>query len=123
MFYTFCFTSPKAFPKIFKIFFRTFYISSTLTFSLFETCSCQRFLLPQFLLLLYTSLLLKMNSHFNLDFSKLLHFWFTNPPMLVHNSLIQHAFNLHLAKDFHADYFMFINIFSNKPMADTKKGT
>ena len=47
----------------------------------------------QLLLLLFSSLLLKVNSHFNLDFSKLLHFWFTYPPMLVHNSLTTPRFN------------------------------
>ena len=90
------------FPKnIPKNFLKTFYIFFTSSFSMFETCSCQRFLLSILLLLLYSSLLFKMNSHFNLDFSKLLHFWFTNPPMLVHNSLLHHAL-IQLEKDFHA---------------------
>ena len=89
MFYTFYFTFPNAYSKIF---FRTFNTFVTLTFSLFEICSCQSFFCFQsFLLLLFSSLLLKMNSHFNLDYSKLLHFWFTQPPMLFHNSLTQHA--------------------------------
>ena len=79
---------PKCIPKIFQNFSsRPFNIEVSLTFSLFEICSCQSFLISKFLLLLFSSLLLKMNSHFNLDYSKLLHFWFTHPPMMFHNSL------------------------------------
>ena len=115
MFYIFYLTSPKVIPEKFPKNLQKLSLEPSTSFnfyfSLFETCICQRFLLLKFLLLLFSSLLLKMNSHFNLEFFKLLHFWFTHPPMLVHNSLTHHAFNIQLEKDFHADYFMLMNIF------------
>ena len=96
MFYNFSLTL-KSIPKKFsKIFFRPLenchlYKMSLLVFKCLKLEIAK--VLFQLLLLLYSSLLLKMNSHFNLDFSKLLHFWFTYPPMLVHNSLTTQRFN------------------------------
>ena len=107
-FYTPCFlplnfTSPKASQKFSKSFFRTFHTFFTSTFSMFETCSCQRFLLSKFLAFALLVTFVEKELAFEPSLFKTSSLWFTYPPMLVHNSLTHHASNLQLEKDFHAD--------------------
>ena len=64
------FTSPKAFPKSFKIFLLNLPKLLILTphFLMFETCNCQSFLAFRTPCFCVSRHLLKMNSHLNLDF-------------------------------------------------------
>ena len=96
MFYNFSLTFksiPKNFPKFSLDLLKNCHLPkmSLLVFKCLKLEIAKVFF--QLLLLLCSSLLLKMNSHFNLDFSKLLHFWFTYPPMLIHTSLTTPRFN------------------------------
>ena len=78
------------FPKIKNFQITSLELFTSVRLSLFQCLKIavvKDFCFQNFLLLLFLSLLLKMNSHFNLDYSELLHFWFTHPPMLFHNSL------------------------------------
>ena len=83
MFYTFYFTSPKAFPKIFpKNSLELFTSFQLQLFQCFKLAVVKDFC---FQFSCFCSLLLKMNSHFNLDFSKLL---LVHKPATVGSQLI-----------------------------------
>ena len=74
---TYLFYLPKAFPKIFKIFLLNLSKLQLLVFQCLKLEIVNDFWFKNFLLLLYSSHLLKMNSHSNLDF-------FETSSLLVH---------------------------------------
>ena len=83
----------KSIPKISKNFSFEHFKTLTSRFSMFETCNYPSFLIPELLAsaLLFTFVENKLSLEPRLF--KLLHFWFTYPPILVHNSLTTSRFN------------------------------